>query len=163
VIDISAAFRASSFTAAVGYQAPEVLDRNVTVLMSGRMGIAHDGPGTNTRRTRVARIIGNGREVRARRKTPASFRHSCWSARSRTASRRASSVRPRHDAKTGCEDTRVVAGAFGARVSACHRGEMAPASAHDSTSRCGDCETMLMPATGCWADRMRISQRYRAP
>jgi two-component system sensor kinase FixL len=56
-----------------GYQAPEVLDRNVTVLMSEPDGIAHDGHLARYAATRVARIIGNGREVSARRKDGSVF------------------------------------------------------------------------------------------
>ena len=56
-----------------GYQAAEVLDRNVTVLMSEPDGIAHDGHLARYAATRVARIIGNGREVSARRKDGSVF------------------------------------------------------------------------------------------
>ena len=56
-----------------GYQAAEVLDRNVTVLMSEPDGFAHDGHLARYAATRVARIIGNGREVSARRKDGSVF------------------------------------------------------------------------------------------
>jgi two-component system sensor kinase FixL len=56
-----------------GYQAREVLDRNVNVLMTGPDSIAHDGHLARYAATRVARIIGNGREVSAQRKDGSVF------------------------------------------------------------------------------------------
>ena len=67
-----------------GYQAREVLDRSVNVLMNEQDCIAHDGHLARYAATRVSRIIGNGREVSARRKDGSVFPG--------TASRRASSV-----------------------------------------------------------------------
>jgi two-component system, LuxR family, sensor kinase FixL len=51
-----------------GYQAREVLDRSVNVLMTEPDRIAHDGHLARYAATRVPHIIGNGREVSARRK-----------------------------------------------------------------------------------------------
>ena len=56
-----------------GYQAPEVLDRNVNVLMTEPDRIAHDGHLARFAATRVPHIIGNGREVSARRKDGSVF------------------------------------------------------------------------------------------
>ena len=56
-----------------GYQAGEVLDRNVNVLMTEPDRIAHDGHLARYAATRVPHIIGNGREVSARRKDGSVF------------------------------------------------------------------------------------------
>jgi len=56
-----------------GYQAPEVLDRNVNVLMTEPDRIAHDGHLARFAASRVPHIIGNGREVSARRKDGSVF------------------------------------------------------------------------------------------
>src|SRR6266853_1761819 len=56
-----------------GYPAGEVLDRNVTVLMTEPDRIAHDGHLARYAATRVPHIIGNGREVSARRKDGSVF------------------------------------------------------------------------------------------
>ena len=56
-----------------GYQASEVLDRNVNVLMTGPDGIAHEGHLARFAATRVPHILGNGREVSARRKDGSVF------------------------------------------------------------------------------------------
>ncbi len=56
-----------------GYQAPEVLDRNVNVLMTEQDRIAHDGHLARFAATRVPHIIGSGREVSARRKDGSVF------------------------------------------------------------------------------------------
>jgi two-component system sensor kinase FixL len=56
-----------------GYEAREVLDRNVNVLMSEPDRIAHDGHLARYAATRVPHIIGNGREVSARRKDGSVF------------------------------------------------------------------------------------------
>src|ERR1700716_2018494 len=51
-----------------GYQAREVLDRNVNVLMTEPDRIAHEGHLARYVATRVPHLIGNGRAVSARRK-----------------------------------------------------------------------------------------------
>jgi two-component system sensor kinase FixL len=56
-----------------GYQARELLDRNVTVLMTEPDGVAHDGHLARYVATRVPHIIGNGRQVSARRKDGSVF------------------------------------------------------------------------------------------
>ena len=56
-----------------GYQAREVLDRNVNVLMTDPDRIAHDGHLARFAATRVPHILGNGREVSARRKDGSVF------------------------------------------------------------------------------------------
>src|ERR1700730_3246568 len=56
-----------------GYQAREVLDRNVNVLMSEPDGIAHDGHLARYVATRVPHIVGSGRAVSARRKDGSVF------------------------------------------------------------------------------------------
>src|SRR3981081_186128 len=56
-----------------GYQAREVLDRNVNVLMTEPDGIAHEGHLARYVATRVPHIIGNGRAVSARRKDGSVF------------------------------------------------------------------------------------------
>ena len=56
-----------------GYQAQELLDRNVNVLMTEPDRIAHDGHLARYAATRVPHIIGIGREVSARRKDGSIF------------------------------------------------------------------------------------------
>jgi two-component system, LuxR family, sensor kinase FixL len=56
-----------------GYQAPEVLNRDVNVLMTEPDRIAHEGHLARYAATRVPHIIGNGREVSARRKDGSVF------------------------------------------------------------------------------------------
>src|SRR6202045_3222715 len=56
-----------------GYQAREVLDGNVNVLMSEPDGIVHDGQLARYVATRVPHIIGKGRQVSARRKDGSVF------------------------------------------------------------------------------------------
>ncbi len=56
-----------------GYQAREVLDRNVNVLMSEPDGIAHEGHLARYVATRVPHILGTGRGVSARRKDGSVF------------------------------------------------------------------------------------------
>src|ERR1700730_17627631 len=56
-----------------GYQAREVLDRNVNLLMNEPDGVAHDGHLARYVATRGPHIIGNGRGVSARRKDGSVF------------------------------------------------------------------------------------------
>jgi two-component system, LuxR family, sensor kinase FixL len=56
-----------------GYQAPEVLNRDVNVLMTEPDRIAHEGHLARYAATRVPHVIGNGREVSARRKDGSVF------------------------------------------------------------------------------------------
>jgi two-component system, LuxR family, sensor kinase FixL len=56
-----------------GYQSREVLDRNVNVLMTEPDRIAHEGHLARYAATRVAHILGNGREVSAQRKDGSVF------------------------------------------------------------------------------------------
>src|SRR3984893_9181573 len=56
-----------------GYQAREVLDRNVNVLMTEPDRITHEGPLARYTATRIAHILGNGREVSAQRKDGSVF------------------------------------------------------------------------------------------
>src|ERR1700704_1473130 len=56
-----------------GYQAREVLDRNVNVLMTEPDRIAHEGHLARYVATRVPHVIGNGRAVSARRKDGSVF------------------------------------------------------------------------------------------
>ena len=56
-----------------GYQAREVLDRNVNVLMTEPDRIAHEGHLARYVATRVPHIIGNGRAVSARRRDGSVF------------------------------------------------------------------------------------------
>src|ERR1700682_2751479 len=57
----------------VGYQSREVLDRNVNVLMTEPDRIAHEGHLARYAATRVAHILGNGREVSAERQDGSVF------------------------------------------------------------------------------------------